>query len=151
MKLIRWAAILVCVVLFFAGLMIRVEAVNDRECRQIAAMLFTFGFLAAPVMCFMEFLMRCLSKGTARAARSESAPIGPTRSVPFGLWLAMGAAFLSFALGGFIGAIWKGAASFWAGLVAAGCGGGLLTGFGTCRFFARKRAKHKGAAAHHKR
>jgi len=151
MKVKVWIAILVCVGLFFAGLSMRIDSVDARECRQIAAILFVWGFLAAPVMCFMEFLMRCLSKRIARVVHSQSVAVGPIRSVPFGFWIAMGAAYLSFALGGFVGAICKGSASFWAGLVAAGFGFGLLSGFGVCWSWARKSAKREETAVPHKR
>lgn len=151
MKVIVWIAILVCVGLFLAGLSLSVDGVDAWECQQTAAILFVGAFLAAPVMCFMEFLMRCLSRGAARVVHSQSVTVGPIRSVPFGLWMAMGAAFLSFALGGFVGAIWKGSASFWAGLVAAGFGFGLLSGFGVCWSWARNSAKCVETSVPHKR
>jgi len=128
----------------------RVDGVDPQECRQIAAILFIGAFLAAPVMCFMEFLMRCLAKGAARIVHGQSAIIGPVRFVPFRLWIAMGAAYLAFAFGGFVGAIWKGPASFWAGLVAAGFGCGLLAGFGVCWMRARSAARRRAAAMQHK-
>jgi len=146
MKFIKWIAIVVCVVLFFAGLLMRIDAVDAKECQEIAAILFVGTFCMAPIMCFMEFLMRCMSKGAARIVHGKSVTVDPIPSVPFGLWMANGAACLSFALGGFVGSIWKGAASFWAGLVAAGFGFGLLSGFGLCWALARNSAKRQGRA-----
>lgn len=146
-----WIATLVCVGLFIAGLSIRIDYVDAGECQQLAAMLFVGAFFAAPVMCFMEFLMRCLSKWVVRVVHSSSVTVRPIPSVPFGFWIATGAAFLSLGIGGFVGAIWKGAASFWAGLVAAGFGFGLLCGFGLCWVWARNSAKREDTSVPQKR
>jgi len=141
MKFVRWLVIFVCLVLFVAGLLIRVDAVDARECRQVAAVMFILAFLTAPLMWFMVFVMRCLSKVIVQIAKNQSVGIEPIRTMPFKFFVAIGVAYLSFSLGGFVGAIWKGSASFWAALVAAGFGGGLLLGYGACDIIARKVAK----------
>lgn len=146
MKIIRWIAILDCIVLFVAGLLVRVDGIDAHECRSIAAILFMLSFFAAPVMCLMEFLARCLGKWVTRIIYGRGVPARPFRSVPSWLWVAGGAACLSFALGASVGAIWKGSASLWAGLVAAGFGCGLLLGCGLCVAWERNAVQRKETA-----
>lgn len=138
MKLLRLVGTLVCAVLFFAGLAMPADGIDSRECQRMAGILFIVAFVAAPVMYCMDSLMRCFARTANRVASGQRDVPSLRRAVPVTLWLMVGAAFLSFAVGASVSALWKGIGAFWGGLVAAGFGIGLLFGFGVCWWICSK-------------
>jgi hypothetical protein len=150
MKLLRAVGILVCAVLFFAGLAMPADGIDARDCQRMAGVLFIAAFIAAPVMCGMDSLMRRLARIANRVASGENGVPSLRRTVPVTLWLTVGAAFLSFAIGASLSALWKGFGAFWGGLVAAGFGIGLLLGFGVCWWVLNKSKVETPPVSHQK-
>jgi len=137
MKIIKLIMVFVCAALFAVGITATADGVDARECRRMAGILFLGGLFFGPAMYMAEGFMRWLARYAVHVIHGHRQTMPRFASVPTWLVIGSGAACLSNAVGCFVGIIWNGTPSFWAGLVPAGFGCGLLAGVGACRLWLR--------------